>query len=109
MDITYINLYPNKLYLYVVVDNYSHFLWDVPMTSERAKAVCFFLLQCSPVTGVPHTIKLIMTHPTLVNLFSHSVMNGKSILSRVFPLILREKASLNVLRGPSKLSYKKTA
>lgn len=90
MDMTYINLSPNKLYLHVVVDNYSHFLWVAPMTSESAKDVCFFMFY---FMGVPHTIKLIMVRPTLVNLFRRSVMNGKSTVSLVFPIILRENAS----------------
>lgn len=44
LDITRVNLYPIKSLLFGVINPYSHFIWIVPMTSERAKNMCIFLL-----------------------------------------------------------------
>lgn len=33
-------------------------IYAAPMTSERAKAICSFLLQCFSVMVVPNTIKI---------------------------------------------------
>lgn len=57
MDVTHVNIFPKKPYLHVAVYIYSHFMWAIPMTSERDNASFNSLPQCFSVMGIPKTIK----------------------------------------------------
>lgn len=75
MDVTQTDLFPKKPYLHVVVDTYSRFIWAIPMSSQKSKAVCSFLLQYFSVMGVPYSIK---------------TDNGLSYISKTFEFFCKE-------------------
>jgi hypothetical protein len=57
MDVTHITFFPQQLYLHVVIDTYSKFIWAVPQCTKNICAIIISLLQCFAVMGVPSKLK----------------------------------------------------
>lgn len=78
------------------------------MTSERAKAICPFLLQCFSGMRDPNTIKMDNGPAYTSKKINIFVKSDKSSILQVYLITLKNKLLLNVCIGLLKPNYSKT-